>query len=222
MAVTAARYPQSMGVREAQTLGRTWEQTLLIVRRTVEQLCRRWPAEARDDILQDAMVRVLQAADRRDPDALPRAYLQRVVYSAMIDEVRRRRRRNETSLEDDASADPDVAARLDRSRRGPEEAAILAKVGDSIFECIRRLKPDRRAALLLHLRGYSAAESANLLGCNVKKVRNLICRGKADLRTCLEQRGLHGPEVVDLTRSALPSDAHDGGHRALRARCVSA
>ena len=49
--------------------------------------------------------------------------------------------------------------------------------------------PARQAAVVLALQGHTAAEVASLLGASVKNVQNLIFRGTADLRRCLEDKG---------------------------------
>ena len=45
-------------------------------------------------------------------------------------------------------------------------------------------------AVTLHLQGHRGAETARLLGWSAKRAENLIYRGLADLRACLEARGM--------------------------------
>ena len=190
-----------MGAGEARLLDRGWRETLVIVRRSVDRLCRRWPAETRDDVLQDAMIRVFRASERHEADHLSNAYLHRAAYSAMIDEARRHQRRREVGLEESLTevvyADP-----KSDEYAGPEEAAYLANLGSGIFDCLEGLRENRRAALVLHLKGYSAQEASVTLGWNLKKVRNLVARGRADLRACLHGKGLN--ESLEHNRQGAP------------------
>ena len=48
----------------------------------------------------------------------------------------------------------------------------------------------RRLAVTLHLQGHSVPEVGRLMGWSAKKADNLVYRGRADLRECLELRGI--------------------------------
>ena len=179
-----------------------------MARRTVERLCRTWPAEVRDDILQDAMLRVLQVAEHRATETLPAAYLHRVVYSATIDELRRRRRRKEISLDGQAGG-VDMTDEL-HELLSPERAAYWAIISEGILDCLRHLKEDRRAALALNIQGYSARETAMLMGWNVKKARNLVVRGRSDLKICLLRRGLYSASAMETSGAGSCCDSTAG------------
>jgi RNA polymerase sigma-70 factor (ECF subfamily) len=50
--------------------------------------------------------------------------------------------------------------------------------------------PPRRHAVTLSLQGHSVPEIGRLLGWTGKKAENLVYRGMADLRECLEGKGI--------------------------------
>src|SRR3954447_14270829 len=68
--------------------------------RAVDRVCPRWMADRADDLVQVALMRVMEIQRKKEGTAeLSGFYLKKVAYSAMIDEIRRLRRRQEVSLE---------------------------------------------------------------------------------------------------------------------------
>jgi RNA polymerase sigma-70 factor (ECF subfamily) len=131
-------------------------------------------------------MRVMEILRRREGnEGLNSSYLWKAAYSATVDEIRRQRRRREVSLDADA-----VEATLPSPRPGPEDAGRGREIARELQDCLGRLVEPRRLALVLHLQGHTGPEAAQLLGWSEKRVENLIYRGLADLRRCLEQKGL--------------------------------
>jgi RNA polymerase sigma-70 factor (ECF subfamily) len=52
------------------------------------------------------------------------------------------------------------------------------------------MKRERRLAVILHLQGHSVREAARLLDWAFKRTENLVYRGLADLRACLQSKGM--------------------------------
>ena len=134
-------------------------------------------------------MRVMQAMDRsRFPhegnSPLSSSYIYKAAYSALVDEIRRVRRRSETGLED--SAVELVAAPV----ADPERTAASREIGEGVEDCLTRLVEDRRLAVTLYLQGHTVPESARVLGWAAKRTENLVYRGLADLRDCLRSKGL--------------------------------
>src|SRR5687767_8668045 len=78
--------------------------------RAVRRVCPRSLAEEAEDLVQEAFIRLLRARKFDSKDAVSAAYLKKVAYSAVVDEIRRRRRRPVTdSVPDymDVEAAPD-------------------------------------------------------------------------------------------------------------------
>jgi RNA polymerase sigma-70 factor (ECF subfamily) len=153
---------------------------LQTLRAAVARACPSDLASQREDLVQAALLRVLEREAQGEQNQVRTAsYLWRVAFSVIADELRRRR-----------------ADQL-RSRRTmvgeqpvPEGRTPLPELGLGIRDCLGRLAEPRRMAVLLHLQGFRAEEIAVVLHWAVKRVQNLTYRGLADLRKCLEQKGL--------------------------------
>ena len=162
--------------------------------KAVARLCPGWLANQRDDLVQAAVMRVMQIVSRRtaadigdagaeDPK-LAASYLYRVAHSALVDEIRRANRRQETAL-DDSSID-----RVAITFQDPERRAASREIGRSIQACLAAMHRDRRQAVALYLQGHSVPEAARLLDWPAKRTENLVYRGLAELRECLMAKGI--------------------------------
>jgi RNA polymerase sigma-70 factor (ECF subfamily) len=154
--------------------------------RAVHRVCPPWLADRSEDLVQVALMRVIEVEKRSEGKAeLSSFYLHKVARSALIDEIRRLRRRQEVAL-DEAVAETQPAA----GSPDPERTAAGHELGRAIQNCLGRLIRPRQAAVTLHLLGHGVPEAARLLGWSVKKAENLVYRGLADLRGCLEMAGI--------------------------------
>ena len=73
---------------------------------------------------------------------------------------------------------------------GPERRAEGLEIARGIEDCLARLVRPRRLAAMLYLQGHTAPEIGRLLSWTPAKSNNLVHRGIADLRRCLERKGL--------------------------------
>ena len=156
--------------------------------RAVSRVCPRWLADRSDDLAQVALLRVMEIQRKREGTAeFTRLYLRKAAYSAMIDEIRRLRRRQEVSIESDAES----GTVIDPAAPGPdpERASAGREIGRAIRDCLGGMVPPRRHAVTLNLQGHSVPEIGRLLGWTAKKAENLVYRGMADLRGCLSGKG---------------------------------
>jgi RNA polymerase sigma-70 factor (ECF subfamily) len=157
--------------------------------RVMSFVCPSWLSANRDDLVQAALMRVLPLVNSADPSRehppkLTRSYLYRAAHSALVDEIRRVRRRRETDLEDA------VAERVVGHTADPERQAAAVEIGRAIQACLVAMKEERRLAVTLHLQGHTVAEAAKLLGWTLKRTENLVYRGLGDLRGCLTSKGI--------------------------------
>jgi RNA polymerase sigma-70 factor, ECF subfamily len=152
------------------------------VARAVRRVCPRWLADESEDLTQIATTRVLARMRQASaPDvAFTPGYLYRAVHSALVDEIRRRRRLREEPIDDSIGA----------IRRGSSPSGEVWEIRAAVAACLAKLAAPRRRAVILHLQGHSAEETAALLGCNRKTAENLTYRGLANLRACLVGRGV--------------------------------
>jgi len=157
-----------------------------VLRRAVRRVCPRFLEAQQEDIVQAAMLRVVEIASRREHDGIRTAsYLWRAAYSATVDEIRRASRRREVPLEGSG-----VVELGSTSTPDPEREVRGRQIGRAVRECLSTLIRPRRTAVMLHLYGFEGDETRRVLGGNLKQARNLTYRGLADLRRCLEAKGI--------------------------------
>jgi RNA polymerase sigma-70 factor (ECF subfamily) len=150
----------------------------------VGRVCPPWLAAQREDIVQTALVRVTRLLGAREERReLAATYLWKAAYSCTMDEIRKLRRRRETPL------DPDLEPAAMPRPVDPEQAARAREAGRAVGRCLERLVRPRRLGVVLYLQGHSLPESAQLLGWSAKRTENLVYRGLADLRRCLDEKG---------------------------------
>jgi RNA polymerase sigma-70 factor (ECF subfamily) len=109
----------------------------------------------------------------------PTSYVYTVARREAIRAVRRELSRSaaEGSLESDRPPPPD-----------PHEEATRRETGRRLRAAVERLAPDRRRAIEAHLSGLDVDEIMDLFGWSYQKARNLIARGRADVRALLEEK----------------------------------
>lgn len=138
--------------------------------RAVERHCPPSLAAHREDLVQMALVRLLEQSPTEGIPARGASYLWRVAYTVVIDEIRRYSRQQRQA---------EQLARGEGGTPGPE-------VRSEILDCLEGLQDRRRTAVTLHLQGFRVSEVASALGWTEKQAENLVYRGLADLRICLE------------------------------------
>lgn len=147
--------------------------------RLVTRFCPPALAADRDDLVQNACIKLTRIAERDETSgAWSASYLWRTAHSAVMDEIRRRMRRPAEPLEDAPEPASPATAEADR-----------AELGAAIAAGLQSLAEPRRRAVALHLMGYGLEESATMLGWDSKRLANMRYRGLEDLRTHLRERG---------------------------------
>ncbi len=193
--LTVMDLPGARSLSEAE-VDRLRRQLVVSVRRT----CPSWLGADADDMVQTALLRVLDAgAERRDGEGrveLAASYLRKAAYSAVVDEIRRRKRRREIPLEDDGvDSDPPAETgpirAIPASDPDPERRFVSREAALAIRSCLGKMVRPRRRAVTLHLQGHRIKEVGALMGWDPKRAENLIYRGLADLRACLERQGVY-------------------------------
>jgi RNA polymerase sigma-70 factor (ECF subfamily) len=153
----------------------------------VRRSCPSWLGSQAEDIVQNVLVRLVQAEKKSEGDSGYSAmYLEKAAHGATVDEIRRRCRRKEQAIEDprimEVARDPGA---------DPERHTAGVDIGQAIRECMTRLVKPRRLAVTLYLQGCTVPETGRRRGWTTKRAENLVYRGLADLRQCLERRGLN-------------------------------
>jgi RNA polymerase sigma factor (sigma-70 family) len=157
-----------------------------LLRRAVRRVCPGFLEAQQEDIVQSALLRVVEISSRSEHGGVRSAsYLWRAAYSATVDEIRRTERRREVPLEEGGVPEIHSSPTPD-----PEHLLRGRQIGEAVRECLAGLIRPRRTAVTLYLYGFEADEAERVLGGNRKRIRNLTYRGLGDLRRCLEGKGI--------------------------------
>ncbi len=125
-----------------------------------------------EDVVQEAFLKVLDAAPRYRPTAKFRTYLFNVIYHLCVDVYRKQRPAPLAAQPPAADGNP-----------GPVEAALADERAALVRDAVQGLPPRQRMALVLkHFEGMSYAEIARSLECTPSAVDALLSRARAGLR----------------------------------------
>ena len=159
-------------------------------------------AEA-EEIVQDALVRVLLACPELESPDHARSYFHRVIENLSIDLHRREQRRPRLVVLDDATSELEASWHHDADHADAVAAADDAAI---VREAISLLSPAERAALIMwEFEGRSTSDIARELGINEKTVRHTVARARAGLKRILaervvdEERGLTALDLLSVT-----------------------
>jgi RNA polymerase sigma-70 factor (ECF subfamily) len=170
-----------------------WTSLASAMARAVRRQCPAWLASHAEDIAQVALTKVIAMERQREGlQPFTSFYLHRVAHSALVDEIRRRRRRPEVSLDSEIEPGEHAAVTEPPAAGNPETEAAARELGVAIRDCLSAATRDRRLAVSLYLQGHTVPEAARVLGWSAKRAENLVYRGLAALRECLLRKG-HKP-----------------------------
>lgn len=154
--------------------------------RSVGRICPAWLADHKEDIVQSALVRILETQKKNEHGWVPLpSYVWKVAYTATVDEIRRIRRRQDVPLDEESLENAGHV-----SGSNPYRDQSLLDLGEAIRGCLGRLNEPRRLVVGIFLLGHGLPETERLTGWEGKKVRNLLYRGLAGLRRCLSSKGI--------------------------------
>lgn len=142
--------------------------------------------EAAEDVTQEAFINAWRRIDSFRGGSF-RSWLFTIAANRARDDLRRRSRRPQTSL--DAARDDPARPDLDPPDRGPtpEGAAEQAELRAALEAALRALPPDwREVVLLSDVHGMDYAEIAVATGVALGTVKSRLSRARARLRTIIE------------------------------------
>ncbi len=159
--------------------------------------------DAAADATQEAFISAYKAI-RRFRGGSFRAWLLRIVTNACYDELRRRKRRPQASLDalyvEDEAPDPGFVSHAEN----PESYAQRMDLQAAIRDCLQRLPDDQRTVVVLSdIEGFSYDEIAEITGVALGTVKSRLSRSRARLRDCLQGFKELLPEAYRLK--------HEGG-----------
>ena len=142
------------------------------------------------DATQEAFISAYKSI-RRFRGGSFRGWLLRIVTNACYDELRRRKRRPATSLDDKAEwlegSEDDEAGGLAYRPPGPERATQQFELAEALQECIRRLPLEfRTVAVLVDVQEMNYQEVAEVVGSPLGTIKSRVARARARLRECMQ------------------------------------
>jgi RNA polymerase sigma-70 factor (ECF subfamily) len=152
----------------------------------VRRHCPAWLASQTDDIAQNVLLKLIKYREKHDgKPTFSSVYVEKAASGAVVDEIRRACRRREGAMADTEKADT-----MESGTPGPERDSSSREIGLGIVDCLNRLIEPRRVAVTLYLNGCSVPEASRRLSWSLRRTESLVYRGLADLRGCLERKGL--------------------------------
>ena len=133
-----------------------------------------------DDLVQETLLRAMLNIHSFQPGTNMRAWLFVILRNQFIDAWHRKRREVELDADDgflndlrfSAGGEHDAACRLDSAK---------------LMQCLHRLHPDQREALVLvGVSGYSYEEAAEICGCAEGTIKSRVFRAREVLARMLE------------------------------------
>lgn len=134
-----------------------------------------------------------------------KAWLLRIVTNACYDELRRRKRRPQASLDALYVEDESPVPQLVSHSENPEQYTQRMELQGVIHNCLQDLPDDQRTvAVLSDIEGLSYEEIAATVGVALGTVKSRLSRARLRLRDCL-----HGFEELLPSTYRLTSEGSD-------------
>ncbi len=139
-----------------------------------------------EDVAQQVFLNIWRQLEREQSIDDPRSYIYRCAIRETVRLLRIEARQPPTGLDDvsETKVSDDV--------NSPEIQMVRRDATEGFAAALGSLAPDRRRAVEAHLQGYDVTEIMRMFGWPYQRARNLIARGKSDLRAALAARGING------------------------------
>ena len=183
--------PEEQLIRYAQQGDNdAFEQLLLLHQKKVYNLCLRMSANPDDalDLSQEAFIKAWRSIGQYQFEASFSTWLFRLTSNVCIDHLRRKKRRQETSLTESYD-DSDEAEEftLPDAAPLPEEQAITNETKLALAQAMERLGPEHREILQLRVvEDLSYEQIAEILDIRVGTVKSRLARARLSLRKILK------------------------------------
>ena len=141
--------------------------------------------QSAEDATQEAFISAYKALNRFRGGSF-KSWLMRITTNACYDELRRRKRRPQSSL-DELTEDNESFAFLRSPGEGPEAQQLSLELMEAIEHCLQTLPDDQRiTAVLGDVEGYDYKEIAEITRVSLGTVKSRLSRARSKLRDCLQ------------------------------------
>lgn len=167
-----------------------FEELLLLHQKKVYNLCLRMSANPDDalDLSQEAFLRAWRSLGQYQFEANFSTWLFRLTSNICIDFLRRKKRRQETSLTESYD-DSDEGAELSvpDAQPGPEQQAMTNETKIELARAMEQLSPEHREILQLRvIENLQYEQIADILGVRVGTVKSRLARARLSFRKILK------------------------------------
>ena len=167
-----------------------FEELLLLHQKKVYNLCLRMSANPDDalDLSQEAFLRAWRSLGQYQFEANFSTWLFRLTSNICIDFLRRKKRRQETSLTESYD-DSDEGAELSvpDMQPSPEQQAMTNETKIELARAMEQLSPEHREILQLRvIEDLPYEQIADILGVRVGTVKSRLARARLSLRKILK------------------------------------
>ena len=167
-----------------------FEQLLLAHQKKVYNLCLRMAANPDDalDLSQEAFIKAWRSIGQYQFEASFSTWLFRLTSNVCIDFLRRKKRRQETSLtENYDDSDEGTELSIPDANPLPEQQAIANETKIELARAMEQLAPDHREILQLRVvEDLPYEQIADILGIRVGTVKSRLARARLSLRKILK------------------------------------
>lgn len=167
-----------------------FEELLLLHQKKVYNLCLRMSTNPDDalDLSQEAFLRAWRSLGQYQFEASFSTWLFRLTSNICIDFLRRKKRRQETSLTESYD-DSDEGAELSvpDAQPGPEQQAMTNETKIELARAMEQLSPEHREILQLRvIEDLQYEQIADILGVRVGTVKSRLARARLSFRKILK------------------------------------
>ncbi|MCP4418484.1 MAG: sigma-70 family RNA polymerase sigma factor [Chloroflexi bacterium] len=142
--------------------------------------------QSAEDATQDAFISAYKSLNKFRGGNF-KAWLLRITTNGCYDELRRRKRRPQSSLEGITDDNDESFAFLRDPEIGPEGRQQQMELIGAIEECLHNLPDDQRiTAVLCDVEGYDYSEIASITDVSLGTVKSRMSRARSKLRDCLQ------------------------------------
>lgn len=140
-----------------------------------------------DDLAQEVFIRVYKSISTLKETKQFKSWLHRIVTNLYLDEVRKRRRMTEVSLDDHQKIDGEIL-HANSSQNDPSRSFGEKELEGALQEAINHLPLEYRIAIILReIQGLSYEEIAQTLKCSIGTVKSRIFRARELLKVELKE-----------------------------------
>lgn len=144
--------------------------------------------QSAEDATQDAFISAYNALNKFRGGSF-KAWLLRIATNTCYDELRRYKRRPQSSI-DELTDDNEAMAFMRDPQDSPEAHQQKVDLVRGIEECLQGLPEDQRiTAVLGDVEGYDYSEIAEITSVSLGTVKSRLSRARSKLRDCLQGLG---------------------------------